>query len=187
MGLVWKYRKYCTFTYSLQNPSNLTFMDQINQEKKKNLLINLLCFVLPLAVLGGWMIVVTSKPEHQEIERGSVYFIKSIWGAPAGITLITLGGVILLISILKFSRKGPSKPKPVTPAQTFHSLSSTILWCSVIPYAIVLGQYYLADVGVLSKRFQFTNMEDINLVFITFIFFFSILTLITWLVSRKRK
>ena len=80
-------------------------MDTIEKKKKKeNLLINLLCIFTPLLVIGIWMLIAPGSTEHQAVEKGSVYFIKEIWGLPAGITIIILSLVVLVFSVISFKR-----------------------------------------------------------------------------------
>jgi hypothetical protein len=166
---------------------NLSSMEQIGKDKKNSLLINLLCFVTPMLVLGIWMILDTSKQEHQSIEKATVYFVKEIWGSAAGLTLLILGLITLLLSLFQYKRKGPSKPKPVTLGQVIFSISSTILLCTTVVYAVILAQYFLADSGTIPKQFGFGDMGMIGIVCITFMFCFGLSTLISWLATRKRK
>lgn len=43
--------------------------------------------------LGLWMLLSPEKPEHQSIEKSSLYLFKELWGIPFGIILLSIGVV----------------------------------------------------------------------------------------------
>ncbi|MEI6853541.1 MAG: hypothetical protein WCL06_11885 [Bacteroidota bacterium] len=161
-------------------------MDPTEKKKKKeNLMINLLCIAAPLLVVGIWMLIAPGPPEHQEIEKGSVYFLKEIWGEPAGITLIILSLIVAVLSIMSFRRV--SKPKPKTLSYQIFSLSFAILIITAVVYGIVLLQSFLGSSGIIPSRFAYSNLSEIHLGCITFLLVFGIIAVISWLFARPRK
>ena len=86
-------------------------MDAVEKKKKKEkLFINLVCIVAPLLVMGLWMILTPAKPVHQEVEKGSVYFMKEIWGIPAGITITAFALVLLALMLVKRNKIPKARP-----------------------------------------------------------------------------
>lgn len=161
-------------------------MDSIEKKKKnEKLLINLLCIVAPLLIIGIWMILAPGKPEHQSIERGSVYFLKEVWSLPSGIT-IAVFAVLLLIFVL-IRRNNIPKVHPNTLSYLIYSLSAPILFIVVVIYAILILQSLLASAAVIPAHWAHARLDDIHLVCITFIVIFGIIVLISWLVKRRSK
>ena len=143
-------------------------MDALDKKKKKeSLLISLLCVVVPLLGIGIWMMIDANKPEHLAVEKGSVYFVKEIWGFPAGLTIIVFGIVLLVLFLIQYRKT--AKVKPNTLSYLIYSLAFPITLCCVVLYAIVILQNILVSFGAISSSFAYKDTSTINMGFITFI------------------
>ncbi len=145
------------------------------KKKKENLLISIICFVIPLLGMGIWMLLSPAQPEHQAIEKGSVYFVKSIWGMPAGLTFLVFDVFVLMFAIINY-KKAP-KPKSALLSNLIYSLTRPVLMYTVILYAIVLLQNRLVVHGTLPADFGFGDMSTIQLAFVTIIVVVGLMTL----------
>ncbi len=151
---------------------------------KKNILINLLT-IAGIIVLGILMILL-AKPNHSGgWEQASTYFIEEIWSKASGLTIIVFGLVILAIILI--NRKKPESAKPESLSRVFFVISFFILKVTLLLYAIMLIQYALGNNNILSPDFSFEDrsLDTISMVCITFIICFGIITLITWLISKR--
>ncbi|MEI6124561.1 MAG: hypothetical protein WCQ95_13130 [Bacteroidota bacterium] len=151
-------------------------MDELQRKKKKeNLTISLICFVAPLLGMGIWMLLSPAQPEHQAIERSSVYFVKSIWGIPTGATLLVFDVFVLLFTLLNY-KKAPKAKSPLL-SNLIYSLSRPVLMYTLILYAIVLLQNQLAQRGILPSTLAYQDISTLKLAFTTIIVVVGLLTL----------
>lgn len=152
--------------------------------KKSALIFNIVCFILPLLVIGLWMIF-GQKPEDASIEKASVHALKAIWGAPAGLTILVFDLFLFLWFILNFRREQKIKK----PGMSFliYDFSFVILLFSVIIFSIIKLQNYLATSSVIPAGFEHTDTSSINLIFLTVIVVSGLSTLISYLINRAKK
>ncbi|HEU4719709.1 MAG TPA: hypothetical protein VFU15_17820 [Bacteroidia bacterium] len=150
--------------------------------KKSNSLFSFLTIVLPVLAIGVWMLLSPQGEAHQEIEDAGVYFVKSIWGKPAGLTILVFG-IFLAVVLIITSRRG--QQGGLSPGRLSFRISFWIFTCTAVIYAIILVQNFLVETGMLGKDFYFTAMDDIALVIYTFLVVFGITAGILWLVLKK--
>ncbi len=152
--------------------------------KKTTLIFNIVCFVVPLIIIGFWMIL-GERPEDRAYEKASYSAMKAIWGPPAGLTILIFGVFLLVTFILKFRRD----PKPKRPELSFliYDYAFPIFLYSAFIFVTILLQNVLVQSGVLPAIFEHGDTSSINLIFVTVIFVFGVATLVLKLMNRKKK
>jgi hypothetical protein len=150
----------------------------------KNNLVKLISTTALL--LLGILMILLAKPHHSGgWERADTYFIEEIWSHASGLTIIVFGLVILTVILI--NRNKPERAKPGILSKVIFAISFFILKVTVLLYAIMIIQYLLGNNKILSPDYSFDDesLSTISMVCITFIFVFGIITLISWLVSRR--
>ena len=151
---------------------------------KKNNVINLL--TIGCILLLGILMILLAKPQHSgSWERADTYFIEEIWSPASGLTIITFGLVLLINQLI--NRNKPERAKPKSPSKVFYAISFSILKVTTLLYSIMLIQYALGSNKIISVNYSYDDesIYTISMTCITFIFVFGIITLITWLISRR--
>ena len=151
--------------------------------KKNTLIFNVVCFVLPLLIIGFWMIF-GQKPEDRAIEKATVSAMKAIWGPPAGLTILVFDLFLLSSFILKYRREPKIKRSEIS--FLVYDYSFPILLYTVVIFCIIKLQTYLAQSSIIPSIFEHVETSSINLIFITVIVVFGLSTLITKIINRKK-
>ena len=156
-------------------------------KKRNEILFYDICIIIPFIVLGLWMMTSPDGGgEHQEIEKATVHFVKEIWGPPTGLTLLIFGLLWLIPTIIKYKKVDKSTPNN-NMTYLFYSICFFILTITGLLYVIVLVQNFFGIRGIIPVKYVYEKMGEIHMVFIMFIFLFSIITLIAKWRSRIAK
>ena len=63
--------------------------------------------------LGVWMLLSPSRPKHSRVEKATVSVLKDIWGFNTGLVLASIGGALLIYTIIQFIKFKKQTPKPL--------------------------------------------------------------------------
>ena len=151
---------------------------------KRNITVPIL--TIGVMMILGTLMLILAKPAHSgSAERATTYFVEEIWSHAAGITILVFGSILLLVTLI--NRSKPESPKPASPGAVIFGISFSIFKITVLLYAIMLAQYFLAGYKILPSDLSFgdESMDMIHMVCILFLIVFGITALISWLVTRK--
>ena len=152
--------------------------------KKSTLIFNIVCFILPLLIIGLWMIL-GQKPEDAVVEKASVSALKAIWGPQAGLTILVFDLFLFSSFILDFRREQKIKRPEIS--FLIYDFSFFILLFTVTLFCIIILQSYLAKSSIIPSSFEHTETSSINLIFITVIVVSGLSTLIYKIINRTKK
>lgn len=152
--------------------------------KKSTLIFNITCFILPLLIIGLWMIL-GQKPKDAVIEKASVSAIKAIWGPPAGLTILVFDLFLFSSFILNFKREQKIK-RPGISFLIYDFSLATLLFTLTI-FSIIKLQTFLAKSSIIPSSFEYTETSSINLIFLTVIVVSGLSTLIAKIITKTKK